>query len=334
MSHSVLIIGCGSIGERHLRCFLATGRATATACDTNPALLARIAETYKVPTSSDWEKEMASGKYDCAVICTPAPFHVGMAIKLLKSGVNVLIEKPLSISLQDVDALIEARNKSGKEASVAYVIQLFPVLREVREFLLSGAIGPVLQATVVSGQPFHLLRPAYAKTYYRDRKMGGGAIQDALTHTANWVQTVLGPADSVLCDAGHQCLPEVEVEDTVHISARHGSAMASYALNQFQASNDTRIEFHSATASVRIEIPPQKWGVFRTGDTDWTWKQPAPLERDALFTAQADRFLDQVDGKPAILCSLETAADSLRFNLASLASLKDNARVRLEDIHA
>ena len=42
--HSTLIIGCGSIGERHLRCFQKTGRSSVIACDTNPALLAAMRE--------------------------------------------------------------------------------------------------------------------------------------------------------------------------------------------------------------------------------------------------------------------------------------------------
>lgn len=50
---SVLIVGCGSIGERHLRCFQQTGRVTVAACDTSPALRERMAATYRVPVLAD-----------------------------------------------------------------------------------------------------------------------------------------------------------------------------------------------------------------------------------------------------------------------------------------
>ncbi|MBL9211920.1 MAG: Gfo/Idh/MocA family oxidoreductase, partial [Opitutaceae bacterium] len=75
-SPSVLVIGCGSIGERHLRCFQRTGRCRVTACDTNAALLERIARTYAVPALSDPETALATGDFDAVVICTPAPFHI------------------------------------------------------------------------------------------------------------------------------------------------------------------------------------------------------------------------------------------------------------------
>ena len=49
MTKLLLVVGCGSIGERHLRCFLKTGRAQLTACDTNPALLQEIQQEHQVP---------------------------------------------------------------------------------------------------------------------------------------------------------------------------------------------------------------------------------------------------------------------------------------------
>src|SRR5687767_863750 len=108
--HSVLVIGCGSIGERHLRCFSGTGRATVVAADTVPATRARMKETYAVETTDDWKGSLRSGRHDVAVICTPAPLHVDMATHALECGVNILIEKPLSISLAGVDQLLATRD--------------------------------------------------------------------------------------------------------------------------------------------------------------------------------------------------------------------------------
>src|SRR5688500_9098335 len=126
---SILIIGCGSIGERHLRCFQATGRAQVTACDTDPRLLQTMAERYQVPTVNDWQHALASSRFDAAVICTPAHLHVQLATRILESGVHVLIEKPLSQSLTGVAELITARDRSGRQAAVAYVLHVYPLLQ-------------------------------------------------------------------------------------------------------------------------------------------------------------------------------------------------------------
>jgi predicted dehydrogenase len=334
--HSILVIGAGSIGERHLRCFLQTGRAKATACDTNPALLETIAKTYQADVVTDWKQAAASGKFSAAVICTPAPFHVPMATELLQRGMDVLIEKPLSQSLAGVVELIALRDSTRRRAVVAYVLHVYPLLSQAREFLQSGELGPVLHATCTSGQYFPGGRPAhavhYSKTYYRDRRTGGGAIQDALTHTANWMESVLGPTDSVLCDCAHQALPEVTVEDTVNVSARHGNALVNYTLNQFQAPNESTLQFNTAKGSVKIEMHLRRWGVFRLGDKDWTWHEVPPADRDGPFLAQANRFLDLVEGKPAAMCSLEAALQTLRFNLSALASAESGARVHCKSV--
>lgn len=331
-SPSVLIIGCGSIGERHLRCFQKTGRCRVTACDVSPTLRQKMVGTYSVPVVADAAAAIAGGSHEAVVICTPASLHIPQALTALGAGCHVLIEKPLSVSLAGVDELLAARDRSGRQAAVAYVYHVFPFLAGAREFVRRGAFGPVLEVVATSGQPFHLFRPAYREIYYRDRATGGGAIQDALTHVVNWVESVIGPADSVLGECAHQALEGVTVEDTVHLSARHGSALASYSLNQFQPPNENTIQFNAAGGSVKIEIHRQRWGTYAAGAADWTWHDTPVLERDAHFIAQAHAFLDQIEGRPPRLCSLEAAAQTLRFNLAALAAAERGTRVQLRDL--
>jgi predicted dehydrogenase len=337
--HEVLIIGCGSIGERHLRCFQKTGRANVTACDANPTLLATLASTYGVRTHQDWRAALAAQPFDAVVICTPAHLHVAMATEILQGGRHVLIEKPLSQSLAGVAELQRIQAASGKKAAVAYVLHVYPLLGAVRDFLATGELGPVLQATCTSGQYFPGGRPAhtvpYHQTYYRDRKLGGGAIQDALTHTANWFESVLGPTDSLICDCEHQALPLVTVEDTVHISARHGRTLVNYTLNQFQAPNESTFQFNTATGSVKVETHNRRWGVLRLGETAWKWHDVPAGERDTPFIDQATRFLDFIEGRPVRVCSLEAAVQTLRFNLAAIASADaGGTRVRCADLTA
>lgn len=329
--HSLLVIGCGSIGERHLRCFKGTGRAHVTACDANPALLKAMVETYQVETASDWEKALSERTFDAVVICTPAHLHVSMALRVLQRGCHVLIEKPLSQSLAGVDDLVRVHASSGREASVAYVLHVYPLLIQTRDFLRSGEFGEIKHVTSTSGQYFPGGRPAhtahYSQTYYRDRKTGGGAIQDALTHTVNWVESVIGPTDSVLCDCAHQVLPGVTVEDTVNVSARNGDILVNYTLNQFQAPNESTLQFNTAIGSVKIEFHRRRWGTFRLGDSEWKWRDVPPADRDAPFVAQANAFLDQIEGQPSRLCSLPAAVQTLRFNLAALAAADTSIRV-------
>src|SRR2546422_294759 len=121
MSDAILVVGCGSIGERHLRCFQKTGRASVAAGDANTALLQRITRQYGVSGHPNLEAALNAARFDGIVICTPAHTHIHLALAALKHGAAVLIEKPLSVSLEEVDALQDAMAKTRKFVGVAYI---------------------------------------------------------------------------------------------------------------------------------------------------------------------------------------------------------------------
>ena len=326
---SLLIIGCGSIGERHLRCFQKTGRCTVAACDTNAGLLATMQHRYGAPVFASLNEALAGARFDAAVICTPAPLHLPMARQLLRAGLHVFIEKPLAIDAALVPSVRAAMAEAQRFVAVAYVYHLMPWVAAAREFLLTGELGKVRHASVTAGQHFPTYRPAYREIYYARHDLGGGAVQDALTHLANAVEWLIGPCTRLFGDAAHQALEGVTVEDTVNVSARHGDVLVSYATNQFQAPNENTILLHAERGSVKIEVHQQRWGVLRRGETAWTWHAPPPLERDDLFIAQANAFLDGTEGKPTPLCTFEEAVQTLRFNQAALHSIASGLPVTL-----
>lgn len=329
VSENILIIGCGSIGERHLRCFQSAGCADVMACDTTPEALARVTRKYGVTGFSDPDEALAARHHDGIVICTPAHTHIDLAIMALGRGAGVLIEKPLGTSPAGIGALREAASASGRFAAVAYVYHLMPWILGAREFLRGGEMGRPLHAILSAGQHFPTFRPAYRDIYYARHESGGGAIQDALTHAANAVEWLIGPTTRVFCDAAHQALEGVTVEDTVNVIARNGDALVSYALNQFQAPNEMTLQIHCEGGSVRVDGHEQRWSVFRRGDDAWEHHGTAPLERDELFIAQARAFLDGLRGRPTVLSTLEEAARTLKFNLAALESARTGKAVEI-----
>lgn len=328
--HSTLIIGCGSIGERHLRCFQKTGRCSVAACDTNPTLLATIKERYGVAVFASLDAALAEARFDSVVICTPAHLHLPIAIKLLNLRLHVFIEKPLAIDTALVPQVREAIAQAQRFVAVAYVYHLMPWVANAREFLKQGELGKVLHVSSMSGQHFPTFRPAYRDIYYTRHELGGGAIQDALTHLVNAVEWLIGPCTRVYCDAAHQALEGVTVEDTVNVTARHGQVLVSFAMTQFQTPNENTLLIHCENGSVKIETNHQRWGVMRRGDTDWTWHQTPPQERDDMFIAQANAFLDGVEGRDTPLCTFEEAVQTLKFNQAALRSAATGAAIEIE----
>ena len=326
----ILIIGCGSIGERHLRCFQMTGRADVRACDPNPALRAAMRERYGVPVSASVEEALAASLPAAAVICTPAHTHLPLAIQMLDAGLHVLIEKPLAADTSDVEIARETIRRAGRHVAVAYVYRAMPWLVEARGFLHSGELGRMLHVSCVAGQHFPTFRPAYREIYYARREQGGGAIQDALTHLVNAVEWIAGPCTRVYCDAAHLALEGVTVEDAVNVTARHGAVLVNYAMTQFQAPNENTILIHCEKGSVKIEIHARHWGCMKHGGKEWNWHVTPALERDALFVAQANAFMDGMEGRPTPLATFDEAVQTLKFNLAALHSADTGQPVIIE----
>jgi predicted dehydrogenase len=325
-----LIIGTGSIGERHVRCFQATNRCRVSIVEINPALRQSIAERYGVPSYGSIEEALAA-KPTASVVAVPAHLHLPIARQLAEAGVHLLIEKPLSTSLRGVSELRELVARQKLVCGVAYVYRSHPILGAMREAIASGKFGQPVELVAVCGQHFPTYRPAYREIYYKDRATGGGAIQDALTHILNAGQWLVGPITRLVADAEHQLLPGVDVEDTVHLLARHGRVQASYALNQHQAPNEVTITVVCERGTVRFEGHENRWRWLTTPGEPWQDERFPPLERDALFIEQANLFLDAIEGKRPAMCSLDEGAATLRANLAALASCERGQWISLDD---
>jgi predicted dehydrogenase len=317
--HKLLVVGVGSIGERHLRCFLATGRVEAVFVEINATLRKTIAERYGVPGFEHLDEALAT-RPTLAVIAVPAHLHIPIAAQLAEHGLHLLIEKPLSTAINGVSRLQQIVSERRLTTGVAYVYRSHPLLAALRAKIQSGDFGRPVELIAVSGQHFPTYRPAYREIYYKDRVTGGGAIQDALTHVLNAGEWLLGPIRRLVADAAHQVLDGVEVEDTVHLLARHGEVLACYCLNQHQAPNEFTLTVVCERGTLRFESHANRLRTMTAPGGEWHDDMIAPLERDTLFVRQANQFLSSIEEKSSPACPLDEGLQTLRVNLAALAS--------------
>lgn len=319
MPLDILVVGGGSIGERHVRCFQDIGCAVAL-CDANAARLQEIAERYNLSRTFSTVESASRESWYGVVIATPANVHADHAAVLLNSTEALLIEKPVCTRLEDAERLRSLA--AGKFIQVGYVLRHHPATQHVRTLLAEGVVGKLHQVTISAGQHFPSLRPAYREIYYKSQETGGGAVQDAATHLFDLVQHLAGPLDWIFCDYAHQELADVEVEDTAHLIGRccGGRILVSIALNQFMAPNETHVQLNGALGSLAIRFHEHRAGIFMLGDADWTWTEPLVAERDDLFRAQAQNFIAAVVNQERSLCLLPEGIRTLAINLAALRS--------------
>ena len=128
MKHRVLVVGTGSIGERHIRCMLATDRAEVGICEIQEQLRVTIADRYPLVGTYASLAEATQERWDAAVVATPSPSHIPIVSELVDIGVNVLVEKPLSMTVDGVPELIEKVKSRQLTAVAAYVWRAHPAL--------------------------------------------------------------------------------------------------------------------------------------------------------------------------------------------------------------
>ncbi len=260
------------------------------------------------------------------MIATPAQLHIPMAKQCAEAGLNMLIEKPLSISDDGVDDLIKLVEQKKLIAAVAYTYRSHPIVREMRDAIASGRFGKPVEIISTWGQHFPKYRPAYRSTYYTSRASGGGAIQDVMTHAINAGEFFVGPIERLMADAAHMVLEGVTVEDTVHVIARHrGGIMGCYSLNQHQTPNENNITVVCERGTARFELVNARWLSMVEQGGEWKVENQFSLERDDIFVHQAGLLLDLLEGKCAPPCSLAEARQTLRVNLAVIAASENPA---------
>lgn len=321
-TYRMLVIGVGSIGERHVRCYLATGRAEIGICEINSVLRATISERYGIAEVFNDPDVALAQPWDAVLIATPAHTHIPIAIQAAKAGIHLILEKPLSTSLEGIEELRKLVEHKKLYNAVSYNYRAHPGIVSMKAALDSGRFGAPVQLYTVMGQNFPHYRPAYRTIYFADRAKGGGAIQDSITHIFNVSEWLVGPITRICVDADHQALDGVTVEDTVHAMARHGKVMASYAMNMYQQPNDSHLTIVCEKGTVRFSLHEKRWRYMLDVDGEWVDEFHEMPERDTWYIHNANAILDGLEGKAPAPCSLEEGLQTLRVNLAALRSME------------
>jgi predicted dehydrogenase len=324
--HDILVIGAGSIGERHIRCFLKTGRARASVCEIDRALLGRMENDYDLSQSYGDLGDALSSKPKAVVIAAPAHLHISMAIRAVEAGCHLLIEKPLSTDISGVEDLKRRVLEQRLVAQVGYTFRHHPLVAKVKDEIVQGRWGLPLQLTIVSGQHFPAHRPAYREVYYARHETGGGAVQDGLTHFLDTAQWWLGSIDRLTGDMEHLSLKGVEVEDTVNVLARHGDIMGSYHFNQHQYPDESVFTLVCERGTLRLELCANRLRIMDRPDGDWEDEISNAFQRDDIFVSQANSFLDAIEGQPSIACTIDEAKHTTSCHMALLEEAKQSPR--------
>lgn len=145
MVTKLCLVGAGSIGRRHLKLLLEREDVAIWVVEPNEMCRKAVTESHpQVPFCDSMEEAIKEQGCEAVIIATPHKTHASLAIQALELGSHVFCEKPMSDSLADCVALLNAAQKSDKVISVGFMFRFDPFVKKVKEIIDSGKIGKIL----------------------------------------------------------------------------------------------------------------------------------------------------------------------------------------------
>jgi len=324
-----LIAGLGSIGRRHLRNLVNLGEKDIILYRTHQATLSDE-ELAGFPVVTVLEEALAQ-KPDAVIVANPTALHLDVAIPAAKIGCHLLMEKPLSNSMDGIAQLREAVAAGKGKVLVGFQFRYHPGLNQIPKMLKEGAIGRPLSARVHWGEYLPNWHPweDYRQGYAARSDLGGGVVL-TLCHPLDYLRWLLGDIQELFAFGGHLSDLELQVEDTAEISLHFANGVVgSVHLNYNQRPPVHILEIVGTGGTVRWDNADGAVQLSRAGEPWASFPVPTGFERNWLFQEEIRHFLAVMRGDENPICTLEDGVWVQRLALSALNSIETGAKIRL-----
>jgi len=257
------LVGTGLIGKVHAEAIAAIpGTRLVAVCGRDPGRTRELADRHGAAAFTDYNAFLSHPNLQIVNICTPSGTHAELGIAAAAAGKHVLVEKPIEISLERADALIQACDANGVKLGVIFQSRsLFPVQR-IKQAIDEGRFGRLLLADAYVKWfrvPDYYAPGSWHGTLTLD---GGGALINQAIHTVDLLRWMAGPVETVFAFKGALRYPHIEAEDTLVASLRFMNG----ALGVIEATTSVAPGFKR-----RLEISGERGTVILDGDEISCW---------------------------------------------------------------
>ncbi|MDD6074676.1 MAG: Gfo/Idh/MocA family oxidoreductase [Clostridium sp.] len=208
------IVGCGIISYYHARAIQETkGAFFAGCCSHSLSSAQALTEAFPAPVYSSYEQMLSQEYIDAVAICTPSGNHAEQILAALDAGKHVIVEKPMCLSLEDADKIIEKADQTGLTVCVISQSRFSDAAREIKRAIDAGAFGKMVSASLM--MRYYRSQEYYEQAGWRGTITGdgGGILMNQGIHGIDLLCYLMGqPADA--CGYAKTQLRSIEVEDT------------------------------------------------------------------------------------------------------------------------
>lgn len=223
--------------------------------DIKPERADEAAKKYGARAYYDFDELLKNEKLDAVHICTPHYLHTDMALKALDMGINVLTEKPCSVSADEVETLRKAQKESGLQVGICFQNRFNNCVKRAKDIISGGSLGKILSIRA-------FVTWSRGEDYYSDDWHGtldkecGGVLINQSIHTLDLIQYFGGKAKKVTAHVSNDHLKGIiEVEDnaSVIMELESGITAIMYATTAYSENSEVFIEILFENGKLRLE---------------------------------------------------------------------------------
>jgi predicted dehydrogenase len=204
------VVGCGGLGRREAQIAAELEKLVAVA-DVNLESAEALADELKVKAYDDHRKMLEENELDCVLVVTPTYTHARITVDAAEAGAHVFCEKPMAITLEECDQMLEATERNNVKLMIGFVRRFQPNYREMRRRAVGGEIGEIrlIQSVRMGGRP-----PVGIGKWRLERAKVGG-LHSAYIHELDQMLWIGGDIGAVKAVANYGTFPDTDVEDSI-----------------------------------------------------------------------------------------------------------------------
>ena len=272
------LIGAGNIGRIYGDAFAHVPDAEiAVVCDPVIAAAEALAGKVGAAYTGDYAEAVTRTDVDAVVVATPSGTHAEIAVAAAEAGKHLLVEKPLDITLERVDAIVAAAEKTGVTLGSVFPLRFSAGVHKTRLALAAGRLGRLALADVFVKwyRPQSYYDGSWRGTWALD---GGGALMNQSIHQIDLAQWLAGPVTSVIGRTA-TLAHEMETEDTASavLTMQNGALGVIQGSTASWPGDQARVELHGDRGTIALE----EGRIVR-----WNLEDASPAEEEAMLNLE------------------------------------------------
>ena len=324
------VLGCGSVGSRHIGNLQLLGQKDIVAFDPGPACRQAAVDSFGIRTVASLG-EIWDAEPDVVLVTSPPHTHLELSTEAAQRGCHLFIEKPLSDRLKGLDQLVKKVKANRLITLVACNMRFHPGPVSIKRLLEENTIGTIISGHLDAGQYMPDWHPDqnYRHRYSANRSMGGGVIFDGI-HEIDCARWLFGEVDEVFCYGGKRSSLEIDVEDSADILMKLAAGHSAVVhIDYIQRIYARQWKVIGEEGTIEWDIANHlRWYTPELGKWQ-TCPAPKDYSMNEMYIAEMTHFLACLEEREESILNVSEAAKVMRLALAVKKSMVTGKKVVL-----